>query len=94
VSVAIKDLKGHVNISFMSFCHNTSQVPLELIPHKIRSFGSSIACLNVVDHMIKDIVKYEYTKMWQQANAYFVKEIAKLKISQPTLLYITIRRPK
>jgi hypothetical protein len=28
--------------------------------NKIRSFGSTIACQNDVDYMIKDLVKYEF----------------------------------
>jgi len=58
--------------------------------NKIRSFGSTIACQNDVDYMIKDLVKYEFimlewhvkehksiTKKWQQANTHFVKENCK-----------------
>ena len=75
--------------------------------NKIRSFGSTIACQNDVDYMIKDLVKYEFimlewhvkehkpiTKKWQQAKLILSRKIAKLKISQPTLLCITNGRPE
>ena len=68
--------------------------------NKIRSFGSTIACQNDVDYMIKDLVKYEFimlewhvkehkpiTKKWQQANTHFVKENCKAEdfAAYPTL---------